>query len=73
MARGHVDLPAKTAPVIVSKSALFRSLKNIDEDASKKKRVLDMETDFRTRIGSHIGALPARNAICGNSIPALSC
>lgn len=63
MARGHIDLPAKTAPVILSKNALFESLRKIDADESAKKRVLDMETDFRARIGSHIDSLPASDAV----------
>jgi len=47
----------------VSKRALFESLKKIDGDASMKNRVLEMETDFRMRIGSHIEALPASDAV----------
>lgn len=62
MARGHVDLPAKAAEVVLRKSDIFGMLERIDTDAGARKRVLDMETAFRTKISTHLKGLPEKDA-----------
>ena len=54
---GHPDLPHPT-PLLLSKKALFASLKRIDGDAQATGRILRMESDFRARIEAHITGLP---------------
>ncbi len=62
MARGHPGLPKNVAPVVLRKADIFRDLARIDADPAARQRVLDMETDFRHRISSHIAALPASSS-----------
>lgn len=62
MARGHVDLPAIEAELVLRKVDIFRLLERIDRDASARKRVLDMETSFRTKISTHLKGLPEKDA-----------
>lgn len=62
MARGHVDLPVTEGPRLLSKSAIFDCLAEIDGDDAARKRVLDMETAFRTKIDNHLLGLPAAEA-----------
>lgn len=58
MARGHPGLPKKISPVILRKADIFKELARIDADQAARQRVLDMETEFRNRISSHIASLP---------------
>jgi hypothetical protein len=62
MARGHVDLPARAAEVVLHKADIFRLLERIDKDDAARKRVLDMETSFRTKISTHLKGLPEKDA-----------
>lgn len=62
---GHPDLPARVAPVVLSKKAIFDTLAKIDSDPQPRDRVLLMETEFRRRIGSHISSLPTDSAEFG--------
>lgn len=62
MARGHPDLPKKIEPLILSKKAIFYALKEIDENAAAKQRILAMESDFRKRIDGHLKSLPTNKA-----------
>ena len=58
---GHPGLP-KPTKLTVSKTALLKTLKEIDGDNAKRERVLALETSFRQRITSHIGSLPTADA-----------
>jgi len=49
----------------LSKARLLNELLHIDGDAGARGRVLAMETDFRTRIGQHIGRLEAKYSSFG--------
>ena len=62
MARGHSGLPKPSALTIV-KSEILTSLKSLDENSESIKRVLRMETEFRKRIGTHVGSLPLQDAL----------
>ena len=62
MARGHVDLPQKAPPLMVSKQAIYAALRAIDADPAARARVLGMETGFRAKIASHIKGLPTAQA-----------
>lgn len=62
MANGHAGLPKSEARTI-SKALLLQWLSKVDNDESARKRVLAMETNFRTRIKTHIAGLPAKDAI----------
>lgn len=55
---GHPDLPKKVPALLLSKKEIFDSLKVIDSDAKARDRILAMETEFRTKIGTHIKGLP---------------
>lgn len=55
---GHADLPAAVPLVLLSKVEIFNSLKRIDDDAGARRRVLSMESEFRSKIGTHIQGLP---------------
>ena len=48
--------------MLLDKAQIFARLKAVDQDPFAKKRVLQMEGDFRARIGSHLTRLPARTA-----------
>lgn len=54
-------LPRPSA-TIIRKNDLLKSLKAIDDDKTAGKRVLSMETLFRTKIQSHIESLPTQDA-----------
>ena len=62
LAKPHPDLPKRPAPLLLSKKALFASLKRIDGDASARKRILAMESEFRKKITTHIKGLPQADA-----------
>lgn len=62
MARGHIDLPLPSPPLIISKQAIYQALLSIDGDKQARQRVLGMETGFRTKIAAHIGSLPTAQA-----------
>lgn len=62
MARGHPGLPTNIASVVLRKADIYRELARIDADPVARQRVLNMETDFRRRISSHIAALPASSS-----------
>ena len=55
---GHPDLPKNIPALLLRKADIFDSLKRIDDDAKARSRILAMETDFRGKIGPHIGSLP---------------
>ena len=57
----HPDLP-RPKPLLLDKAQIFARLKAVDQDPFAKKRVLQMEGDFRARIGSHLTRLPAGTA-----------
>jgi hypothetical protein len=61
MARRHKGLPRPTS-LTLSKTALLRDLEALDKNKAATKRVLKMETDFRSRIGSHVNSLPTEKA-----------
>lgn len=60
MAR-HQGLP-RPAACVVNKAELLHSLLKVDGDEDASNRVLAMETDFRTRIISHVQSLPTKEA-----------
>jgi len=51
------DLPHPTN-TIISKATLPSELKDIDKSEEHRNRVLAMETEFRKRMATHVGALP---------------
>jgi Type II restriction endonuclease EcoO109I len=57
----HPGMPRPEA-LTLSKADLLRSLVRVDGDAGASNRVLAMETDFRTRISSHVQSLPTKDA-----------
>jgi hypothetical protein len=57
----HPGLPRASA-LVLSKADLLRTLLRVDGDELASARVLAMETDFRTRITSHVDALPTSAA-----------
>jgi hypothetical protein len=48
--------------LVLSKADLLRSLVKVDGDKGSSNRALAMETDFRTRITSHLESLPTSDA-----------
>jgi hypothetical protein len=62
MPQGHVDLPRNTPAVSISKQDIYAALARIDADAASRARVLRMESDFRTKIATHLLGLPAADA-----------
>lgn len=61
MARSHAGMP-RPGPVTITKTSILAALQTIDSDPTALARVLAMETDFRQRIGSHVGSLPLGDA-----------
>ena len=55
---GHPDLPKNIAPLLLRKRDIFESLKRIDDDPLARVRILSMETEFRSKIDTHIRGLP---------------
>ncbi|MDQ6959311.1 MAG: PmeII family type II restriction endonuclease [Mariprofundaceae bacterium] len=62
MARGHPDLPRAVARKI-SRQELLNQLQQIDNNQERRERVLRLENAFRSKIDSHIGSLPAKDAV----------
>lgn len=60
MAR-HKGLP-RPQSCVINKADLLRSLARLDADTESSQRALAMETDFRTRITSHVQSLPTKDA-----------
>lgn len=48
---------------IMTKASLLEQLKLIDRNGGSKKRVLELETGFRKKIGAHTIGLPAKDAL----------
>lgn len=61
MAR-HAGLPRNIPPLLLDKQDIFTRLKTIDGDPAARKRILAMDTKFRTRVQEHIQSLPQTNA-----------
>ena len=57
----HAGLP-KPTKTSIPKSLLLQFLQTVDNDAAARARVLALETEFRQRVGIHIGSLPAKDA-----------
>lgn len=57
----HQGMPRPEA-LILSKADLLKSLIRVDGDKDSSDRALAMETDFRTRITSHVQSLPTKDA-----------
>ena len=62
MARGHPGLPTPRTTSI-SRQGLLAQLQEVDSDPNRRARVLRLERGFRNKIGSHIAALPAKDAL----------
>ena len=62
MARGHPGLPL-TPTVVLHKSELLAILADVDNNPLSRARVLRLENDFRLKIQTHVGGLPARDAV----------
>lgn len=62
MARGHVDLPLASPPLLISKASIYDALRWLDADAAARARVLQMESGFRKKIDTHLASLPAASA-----------
>ncbi len=62
MARGHTGLPRPEA-LVLFKTAILQSLRDLDADRDAVQRVLAMENDFRKRITSHVESLPLEDAL----------
>ena len=62
MPRGNPGIPQNIQSVILRKRDIFAALKRIDADESAKDRILRMESDFRTRIDSHLDGLPQQSS-----------
>lgn len=62
MARGHLDLPKRTAEIVLRKSDIFNALKRIDSSDAARDRVLSMESSFRLKVATHLGGLPPADA-----------
>src|SRR5882762_484104 len=60
-AMAHEGVPRPVA-LVLSKEDLLRSLVKVDNDKRSSNRALAMETNFRTRITSHLESLPTSNA-----------
>lgn len=54
----HRDLPKPPLPLLLSKRDIFARLKTIDGDTAATGRILGMESEFRTKIATHIKGLP---------------
>lgn len=61
MVRRHKGLPRPTS-FSLSKTVLLRDLAELDKNKSAAKRVLEMETEFRNRINTHVNSLPTEEA-----------
>lgn len=61
MARRHPGLP-RAKKRFLSKNHLLEQLQRVDNDRSRREKVLRLETSFRAKIGPHIASLPANNA-----------
>lgn len=57
----HKGMPRPEA-LVISKADLLRSLVQVDANKGSSNRALAMETDFRTRITSHLETLPTTDA-----------
>jgi len=55
---GHRDLPKGVPALLLSKKEIFTILKRIDGDSKARDRILAMEREFRSKIGTHIKGLP---------------
>tara|TARA_R110000787_G_scaffold173158_1_gene285756 strand:- start:11719 stop:12705 length:987 start_codon:yes stop_codon:yes gene_type:complete len=55
---GHPDLPKNVPALLLSKKEIFDSLKRIDGDSKARERILAMENEFHSKIGTHIKGLP---------------
>jgi hypothetical protein len=62
MPRGHAGLPKATTKQL-SKRLLLEQLQDVDRTEASRSRVLAMETEFRRKIDSHVGSLPATDAL----------
>lgn len=60
----HEGMPRPEA-LILTKAELLQSLLQVDGDKASSDRALAMETEFRTRITSHIESLPTSDAKFG--------
>lgn len=61
MGSKHPGMP-RPAALTLSKLELLKQLETVDHSESARQRVLDMETDFRKRIDTHIAGLPTADA-----------
>ena len=57
----HQGMP-RPAALTLTKADLLKSLVRVDRDMESSERALAMETDFRTRITSHVQSLPTKDA-----------
>lgn len=57
----HKGMPRPKAHTL-SKAELLQTLVRVDNDPAASERALAMETDFRTRITSHVQSLPTKDA-----------
>ena len=57
----HIGLPAPDS-CSIRKSGLLQQLEKVDRRDAARKRVLELETEFRRRIGIHCQSLPATDA-----------
>lgn len=55
---GHIDLPSNIPALLLSKREIFEQLKIVDSDPVATARVLRMESEFRSKIDSHLLGLP---------------
>lgn len=62
MARGHSGLPRANKRSL-SRQKLLEQLQQVDNDQSRRERVLRLETAFRNKIRTHISSLPAQDAV----------
>lgn len=62
MARGHLGLP-RAKKRTMSRQKLLGQLQLVDNDTARREKVLRLETAFRNKIGTHISALPAKDAL----------
>ena len=54
----HSGLPRPILPVVMRKREILEQLKELDENAESRDRVLAMESDFRSRIDTALTSLP---------------
>lgn len=59
---GHADLPSNIPALLLSKRDIFQQLRSIDVDSLARARVLRMESEFRSKIDSHLKGLPDRSS-----------